>query len=642
MKAIKINRLTLENFKCHRLLNLVLDGRPVSIYGDNATGKTSIYDALTWLLFGKDSMGNGEKNIDIKPLDANGEVRDHEAITSVEAEFAVDGEVITFRRTYREVWTTRRGTGAPVYEGNTSDYFVSGIPMKKNAYDSAIKELVSEELFRMLTSVSYFASGMKWQERRAVLFDMAGTLTDKEIMASNPQFAELLDSMGKHNLSEYKTKLLHERKGLTGVRDDTPTRINECQRTLQDISSIDFASARAEEQELTAKRDGIQVQLTAMEQDSVLEKKRLDLREAKFERDQLEARNRAHREGQRSTGRDLSYQRNEISREKARVESNRGFLQGVKSSIARYEKEIQSSRDEYVRVNGEAFAGGICPTCGQPLPFEQLQEATRIFNLKKEERLAKIIQKANSLKEEKQQAEGRVQEIEEEISQREAHIRELEEQLRNAQSVAVTITDLPEYAEGIAAANAKVNALQTDISGLMADSSKVRERLRSDLAAANDQLRFIQGTIAKEAIKTQTEKRIEELKADARNAAEALETIEKMLYLMEEFTRFKAKFVEDSINDLFRVATFRLFREQANGGLEERCDVVYDGVPFMGLNNGMKVNVGIDIINTLSRYYGVTVPLFVDNAEAVTRLEECNAQVIRLVVSEEDKELRIV
>ena len=642
MRAIKINRLTLENFKCHRLLNLVLDGRPVSIYGDNATGKTSIYDALTWLLFGKDSMGNGEKNIDIKPLDANGEVRDHEAITSVEAEFAVDGEIITFRRTYREVWATRRGTGVPVYEGNTSDYFVSGIPMKKNAYDSAIKELVSEELFRMLTSVSYFASGMKWQERRAVLFDMAGTLTDKEIMASTPQFAELLDSLGKHSLAEYKTKLLHERKGQTGVRDDTPTRINECQRTLQDISGIDFAAARTEEQELTAKRDGIQVQLMAMEQDSVLEKKRLDLREAKFERDQLEAKNKAHREGQRSTGRDLSYLHNEISREKARVESSRNYLRGVRSSISRYDKEIQNSRDEYVQVNGEAFAGGICPTCGQPLPFEQLQEATRIFNLKKEERLAEIIQKANYLKEEKQQAEGRVQEVEQEISQREANIRELEKQLQDAQSVTVTITDLPEYAEGIAAANAKVNALQTEISGLMADSSKVREQLRSDLAAINDQLRFTQGVIAKEAIKAQTEKRIEELKADARNAAEALENIEKMLYLMEEFTRFKAKFVENSINDLFRVATFRLFREQANGGLEERCDVVYDGVPFMGLNNGMKVNVGIDIINALSRHYGVTVPLFVDNAEAVTRLEECNAQVIRLVVSEEDKELRIV
>lgn len=172
-------------------------------------------------------------------------------------------------------------------------------------------------------------------------------------------------------------------------------------------------------------------------------------------------------------------------------------------------------------------------------------------------------------------------------------------------------------------------------------TAAVRDGLRAKLNAVNDQLRFTRGIIAKEAVKEQTEKRIAELKADAKNAAEALESIEKMLFTIEEFTRFKAKFVEGSINDLFRVATFRLFREQANGGLEERCDVVYDGVPFMGLNNGMKVNVGIDIINALSRHYGVTVPLFVDNAEAVTRLEECSAQVIRLVVSENDKELRV-
>jgi len=641
MREIKINRLTLENFKCHRLLNLVLDGRPVSIYGDNATGKTSIYDALTWLLFGKDSMGNGEKNIDIKPLDGNGEVKDHQAITSVEAEFLVDGQIQTFQRTYREVWATRRGTGTPVYEGNTSDYFVNGVPQKKNAFDTAIKEMVSEDLFRMLTSVSHFAAGMKWQDRRAVLFDMAGTLTDKEIMAGNPTFAPLLDSLGKLSLSEFKTKLQHQKKGQTGIRDDSPTRINECERTLADIAGINFEEAREQEQELIRKKDGLQVQLLALEQDTVLEKKRLELREAKFERDQLESRNRAHREAQRSSGRDMSFLYNEISREQAAIVQSKNYLAGSKRAITRTEKEIQDCRNEWVQVNGEAFAGGKCPTCGQALPFEQLQAATETFNKRKNARLNSITAKAKELQESLEQTQNRNNEIEEEISRREAHIQELNEQIRKAKEEVAPITDLPEYAEEIAAVNSRVDALQAEIGSLMADSSKVREQLRTDLNAADGQLRFVQGVLAKEAIKAQTEKRIAELKADARNAAEILERIEQMLYLMEEFTRYKAKFVEQSINDHFRIATFRLFREQANGGLEERCDVVYDGVPFMGLNNGMKVNVGIDIINALSRHYGVTVPLFVDNAEAVTRLEPCNAQVIRLVVSENDKELRI-
>ena len=155
-------------------------------------------------------------------------------------------------------------------------------------------------------------------------------------------------------------------------------------------------------------------------------------------------------------------------------------------------------------------------------------------------------------------------------------------------------------------------------------------------------IRAARELVAKEGVLDYARGRIAEIREDARNAASALEAIEKMIYLTEEYTRYKARFVEDSVNGLFRVARFRLFREQANGGLEERCDVVYEGVPYVGLNNGARINVGIDIINALCRHYGVTVPLFVDNAESVTRLEVCDAQVIRLVVSEKDKELRMV
>ena len=642
MANIRLNSLKIENFKKVTMFCLRLEGRSATIYGDNATGKSSVYDAFTWALFSKDSSGNGDKNFEVKPLSSNGEVKDHQAITSVEVEFDADGEIITFQRTYREIWATRRGTGTPVYEGNTSDYFVNGVPVKKNAYDAAIKDLVSEELFRMLTNTTYFASGMKYQERRAVLFDMAGTLTDKEIMARDEKFFPLLDSLGSLTIAEYKAKLLHQKKGVTGVRDDAPTRINECERTLADIASIDFTEARDQEQELIRKKDSLQVQLLALDQDTVLDKKRLELREAKFERDQLESRNRAHREIQRKSGRDLTNLYNEISRDQAFIEQNKNYLAGARRAVFRIEKDIQDCRDEWVQVNGEAFAGGKCPSCGQALPFEQLQKATETFNKRKESRLAAITRKAQEHQESLNQTKERIKQIEEEISSREANVRDLNEQIRKAKEEVAPVTDLPEYADGMTNINARIGSLQTEISNLMDDSSKVREQLRLELNSVDGQLRFVQGVLAKEAIKDQTRKRIEQLKADARSAAEILESIESMLYLMEEFTRYKSKFVEQSINDHFRIATFRLFREQANGGLEERCDVVYDGVPFMGLNNGMKVNVGIDIINALSRHYGVTVPLFVDNAEAVTRLEECNAQVIRLVVSEDDKELRIV
>ena len=642
MTEIKINRLTLENFKCHRYLNLDFGGRSVTIYGDNATGKTSIYDALTWLLFGKDSTGNGEKNIDIKPLDANGEVKDHQAVTMVEAEMLTGLETVTLRRTYREIWTTRRGTGEPVYEGNTSDYYVDGVPCKKNAFDGRVRELVPEDTFRMLTSVSWFAAGMKWQERRGVLFDMAGTLTDGEIMGKDPRFQPLRESIGKLSVSDYRSKLLSQRKGLTGVRDDAPTRINECQRSLQELRDIDFREAREQEQALSVKRDDLSRELISLEQDAALEKKRLELREAKLERDTLEARNKAYRESQKAAGPDIGSLRAEIAAEQGRVKRSRVFLEDAQRSINRCDAQIQGSRESYVSVNGEAFTGGICPACGQALPFEKLQEATRAFNEKKEARLTAIIEEANRLKREQQAYRERCDNLEAEIHSREESIQELEWKLRAAQSAVVEAADLEEYAQGMEDIGRKIEALQGEVSRLTADSANVRDSIRGEMNAVEDQLRFVRGVIAKEAVKEQTERRIAELKEDARNASQALEAIEKMLYLMEEFVRFKARFVEESVNDLFRIVSFRLFREQANGGLEERCDAVVGGVPYMGLNNGMKINAGIDIINTLSRHYGVTVPLFIDNAEAVTRLEDCGCQVIRLVVSEEDKELRIV
>lgn len=642
MKKMKINRLTLTNFKCHDMLNLVFDGRSTSIYGDNATGKTSIYDALTWLLFGKDSTGNGEKNIDIKPLDVSGQVRDHQAITSVQAELDVDGEIITLERTYREIWSTKRGSSEAVYDGNTSDYYIDGVPHKKNAFDSRIKELVPEDVFRLLTSVSYFAVDMKWQDRRTTLFDIVGALTDKEIMAANGQFALLLESMGKLSLPEYKAKIISQRKGLIGVRDDTPTRISECQKTLEDMQGIDFEEAKKQEEALTCQQEELSRQLIALENNSTVSDLQLKLREAKLERDTLESKNRAYRQEQSAGVPDTRAMERTIQSERLRVETLVTLMTAVKKDIDGYQTDIAASREEWIRVNGEAFTGGICPTCGQSLPFEQLQKATADFEEKKKQKLQAIMNKGNRYKESCANAEQRLKDLEQEKSNMESNIQVLVQQLETVKANAVVISDMADYSKNIQVLQEKCTSIQTEIQRIMQDSAQEKEGIRTKLSAVNDQLRLVRSVIAKEDVRDRTLKRIQQLKTDAKNAAEALEAIEKMLYLMEEFTRYKARFVEDGINSLFSMATFRLFREQANGGLEERCDVVYKGVPYMGLNNGAKINVGIDIINTLSRHYGVTVPLFVDNAEAVTRLLDCEAQVIRLVVSEEDKELRVV
>ena len=298
MTYIKIKRLCLENFKCHRNLKLDFEGGNASIYGDNATGKTSIYDALTWLLFGKDSQGNGEKNIEIKPLDATGEVKDHDALTAVEAVLLANGEDMTLRRTYKEVWTTKRGSSEQTYDGNTSEYYVDGVPCKKNAFQDKVNELVSEDTFRMLTSVSHFANGISWQDRRAVLFKVAGVMDDKQILATSPAFDPLVESMGKLSVEDYKKKLLAEKKKFTGVKTEIPARISECQKTIEDIEALDFTGAKAEVEALTHKKESIDADLLAIEHNSAADAKRLEIREAQLEMTALDNENRAYRASQ--------------------------------------------------------------------------------------------------------------------------------------------------------------------------------------------------------------------------------------------------------------------------------------------------------------------------------------------------------
>ena len=641
MTDIKIKRLYLENFKCHKALTLTFNGGNASIYGDNAAGKTSVYDALTWLLFGKDSAGNGEKNIEIKPLDASGEVKDHLAVTAVEAVLDVSGEELTLRRTYKEVWTTKRGSSEQTYDGNTSEYYVDGVPCKKNAFQDKVNELVSEDTFRMLTSVSHFADKISWQDRRAVLFQVAGVMDDQQILATNAAFAPLVESMGRLSIEDYKRKLLSEKKKFVGAKTEIPARISECQKTIEDIEGLDFAGAKAQVAALQATMDSISAEIVAVEHDSAADAKRLEIREAQLEMTALYNENKAFRANQGSGLLNVHNLKLDLKDLRNRLDRKQHELSNEKAYIAGLETKIEEARSRWISVNGESFTGGTCVTCGQQLPADKLQQARDTFEAAKQKRLSDILQTANSYKEAKAQAEDRLARQQEEIQRLDAEIQAKDQEIAAAEATVVEPKDMEHYAENAHCLNEKIKQLNGELADMMMNTSAVTAKLRMEKneiqAAINNQMAII----SKENLLIYSKERIESLREDARSAAECLEAIEKMLYLMEEYSRYKTRFVEDSINGLFRIARFRLFREQANGGIEDRCDVVHEGVPYISVNNGMKINLGIDIINTLSTAYGVRVPLFVDNAESVTQLEHCNSQIIRLVVSESDKELRV-
>lgn len=641
MKHIKIKRLSLKNFKCHRHLELDFNGRNADILGDNATGKTSIYDSLMWLLFSRDSRGNGEKNIEIKPLNADGDVKDHDAITEVEAVLLVNGEEISLRRTLQEVWTTRRGSSEAVYTGNVSEYYINSVPVKKNVFSDKVDEIVNEDTFKLLTNISYFPNDISWQDRRAVLFRIAGVMDDDQVIATDERFKPLAEGMGKLALDDYKKKLLAEKRGLVGAKTEIPARINECQKTIADVQELDFEKAKAEVELLNAKSESLKTELLAIEHDTASEKKRMEIREARLALDTLEAENRQYRANQQANAPDIAGMRSRLTVLQSQYTAKSRSLENDEEYLASLDNNIAAARNRWIEVNGEVFTDNSCPTCGQALPAAKLKVAVDKFEAQKAKRLREIEQTANAQKEAKAATQARIDSVVAELAEIEIEIAKAAGDLSAAENNIIAVVDMQGYAERKKAAEEKIHALEGELADIAQNAAAVKGEIQKQIATVKAETDKQMEIVSKESLLAYSRKRIEELQEDARNTAACLEAIEKMLYLLDEFTRYKTQFVEDSINSLFRIARFRLFREQANGGVEDRCDVVCNGVPYINLNSGAKINVGIDIINTLSTAYGVNVPLFVDNAESVTKLEATTSQIIRLVVSESDKELRV-
>ena len=634
---IEIKCMDISNFKGIRKLHLDFHNGVNTIYGDNATGKTTVYDALIWLLFGKDSHGNSA--FSVKPIGAAPGV-----MPEVTAVLSVNGETLTLRKTLRERWEKHRGSAETRFAGNTTDYFVDDVPRKESEYKRIIAGYIDENQFKLLTNVYAFARDLHWKERRKLLAEICGLPDDASLLAGAPQFAGLAAAAGNRTVDDYKAALLAQRKGANASLNTLPVRIDECERMVAELAGLPFDQARETAKALQDNRARVQADLAKLDGDALLAQAENERDALRNQLRELENENRTHRDSQYVPVEDRTPELEQAAYQAAEAADNAEKERDrLRSNVQNGEARLDDYRARWKAIDKEQFTGGTCPTCGQTLPAAELEAAKQRFETSKQDRKNGLLEDSKLLKADIASMQARLQEVEASlpglIAAADQAARVMGEYTPPAAPV---IEDLPDYARRRDALGRSIDDCSRRIERLRTDKQAERDRLEGEYKTITSRILENDAMLAKEQTLADTRRRVTELQDEQRRAAAEVEEMDRMIELCEEFARFRVQSVEQSVNSKFRLARFRLFTEQINGGLADCCDVVVDGVPYADLNSAMQINVGLDIIETLSQHYDRRVPLFIDNAESVTKLQEISAQVVRLAVSAEDKELRLV
>lgn len=649
---MKIYDLTLSHFQGIANLHIDFYGKSAAIYGENATGKTTIFNAITWLLFDKPSTG--AKNW--SPKTRGADVEKHNLEHSVTATFVLqDGSRITLGKTLREVYKKKRGAATAEYTGNTIEYYIDGVPVKEKEYTAAVAgHCGGEEMMKLLTMPDYFPEAMEWKKRRELLLEICGDVTDETVIESS---AELIDlptyllkpgTLGQYYTVEEYAKIAKALKADINRQLDTlPDRIDEAQRAIPaNLPSKEVLEARlhaaaqatAESRKLA---DGVAAGDSGTQ--AALADAEAELSRAKAEY------TRAAQEAAAGTYSALADIEKEIRAKERETEDLRADAAVTRRQAERMIALRETILQEYREAAAVKFDADqeTCPTCGRRLPEEQIAAMRADFNQRRSERLAAInvrgVATANKtmiaeLQAKADEYEAQAAACNKDIEALKARREEIRRGLTEPEPFETT-----ETARAITARIAELKRMaETADRGRAAEIAAADARLQECLAREHE----IRGQIVQvEAAAKQTQ-RVKDLEAQEKDLAAKYEDVERGVYLCELFVKAKVAMLTERINSKFRSVSFQLFTEQVNGGLAECCEVLVpseDGamVPYATANHAARVNAGLEIIATIAEHFGREMPVIVDNAESVTRLIDIKGQVLRLVVSEADKTLRV-
>lgn len=632
---MKLTKLELLNFKGLKSFTINLNG-DVVIRGDNATGKTTVFDSVCWLLFGKDSLDRAD--FEIKTL--NGGKPIHKVNHEVAGTFTLDeGGTVELKRVYREKYSSPRG-GEVTMTGHTTDYFVDGVPKKEKEYKEMVSSLVDESIFKLITNPLYFNETYSWQNRRKLLLEMCGDISDEDVIASHDELRRLAGLLEGRTVDDHRKVVAAKKTAINKELDMVPVRIDEAMRNKPEITS-DKAKLIRDIETLSAGIDEVEKQKAIIQNGFSSTEKESKIRDINRQLEGQSSKVLSDYHKQKQRLRD-EYEASLTKLKMVEVDRDRcaDRRDELNKEIERESKRIVTLQSEFDTFNAQQFNKESCPTCGQALPADKQEILEAEFNTNKSKKLEEwkgLIESAVKLKanyEEQQEIMvSKIDSLTTEASQyNDAYNVKFKEYEAYSEP---NLEDDPVYAD----LKAQLFLLEID-DETGADTEKLT-KLDEELSSMKSKKAGLETELNKFKLIDDINHRIFELENQQEKLVAEKNALDEASFLMDEFIKAKVNMLEESINARFKLARFKMFNVMLNGNVEECCETTYKGVPYRSMNNAARINVGLDIINALTSYYKVNAPVFIDNAEAVTEFVPVNSQTIKLIVDESKPQLTV-
>lgn len=653
---IKLIKLVLDNFKGAKHFELNAEGKDIVVKGENNTGKTTIADAFYWLLFNKDSKG--ATKFSIKTLDSAGEEINN-LKHSVYAVLDIDGKEQHIKKTYSEKWTRKRGQAKSTFTGHETVYELGATedeltPKKLKDFNEFINSIISDEQIFKLTTNPFWFNSLKQDERKKILMSLVDEVTDEDVINSDSKLKELKKLLGDGSLEDFKMRISRNKKSINEDLKAIPVRVDEINHNMPDVRKYNKQKLEEELTEINNQINQVDIEIKDVENGLEIEKIEKDIKSKELDLKYLKDN---HNHGNKRELTSLINQDSELQRA---IATKRRDLSNLTAELQKNESVMEEQNEKFkalgikhkklVNEQKEFTTATVCDCCGQDIPDHMQQDAIQkmkeSYNADKSERLEKIQSdgieirnKVKQLSEQNDEIELTMEELKEEIEKETKKVEEVKESIKKIESNNTDVKDTDEYKQ----LDSEIKALKEKKGqSIQSMSEDVQNIVKSKKEPLINQQKEIKQKLDDIQVSQRAVDRIKELETKQEQLAQEYNELEHATFLTEEFTKQKVNLMEGSINDKFEITKFKLFDVQINQGVQDVCIATHKGVPFdSGLNNAARINVGLDIINALSKHYNFYAPIMIDNAESVTDVHKTTSQQIQLEVSKKDKALTV-